>query len=214
MPARPRPIPIHFLMERDLATVLVARAQIADRVRDLGRQIAADLERELARSGNPQAGVVFIPVMTGALVFAADLIREMPIKLKLGLVAVSSYPGASVESKGVKLRSELPGDLAGKHVVVVDDILDSGQTLAVIRDLILKQNPASLRICVLLRKPGSVRIVPVEPQYVGFEIPGEFVVGYGLDYDGFYRNLPEIATLSPDAIRRDDRHASSGGTKS
>lgn len=190
-----------MLMERDVAKVLVGRAQIAARVRELGRQLAADLEHELARTG-PDSGIVFIPVLTGALVFAADLVRELPIKLKLGLVAVSSYPGASIQSKGVRLKSEIPSDLAGKHVVVVDDILDSGQTLAVIRNLILEQNPASLRICVLLRKPREVRVVPVDVQYVGFEIPGEFVVGYGLDYDGFYRNLPEIATLAPDAIGR------------
>lgn len=201
-------------MESDLAKVLVTRERIAERVRELARELGRDLGRELSAghsNGTPIPGgvqrgsdaeVVFIPVMTGALVFAADLVRELPIKLKLGLVAVSSYPGASVASKGVKLKSEIPGDLAGKHVVVVDDILDSGQTLAVIRDVVLEQRPASLRICVLLRKPRDVRVVPVDVQYVGFEIPGEFVVGYGLDYDGFYRNLPEIATLSPEAIRR------------
>lgn len=203
-------------MESDLAKVLVSRERIAERVRELAGELGRDLAKELAAHANGTAHapnhhrlgqdhdseIVFIPVMTGALVFAADLVRELPIKLKLGLVAVSSYPGASVASKGVKLKSEIPRDLAGKHVVVVDDILDSGQTLAVIRDLVLEQKPASLRICVLLRKPRDVRVVPVDVQYVGFEIPGDFVVGYGLDYDGFYRNLPEIATLSAEAIRR------------
>lgn len=198
-------------MESDLAKILVTRERIAERVRELARELGRDLGKELsgAAAGGSEAEIVFIPVMTGALVFAADLVRELPIKLKLGLVAVSSYPGASVASKGVKLRSEIPGDLAGKHVVVVDDILDSGQTLGVIRDLVLGQRPASLRICVLLRKPRDVRVVPVDVQYVGFEIPGEFVVGYGLDYDGFYRNLPEIATLSAEAIRR----GPAGGTR-
>lgn len=190
-------------MESDLAKILVTRERIAERVRELARELGLDLGKEISGAAARGIGaeIVFIPVMTGALVFAADLVRELPIKLKLGLVAVSSYPGASVASKGVKLRSEIPRDLAGKHVVVVDDILDSGQTLAVIRDLVLEQRPASLRICVLLRKPRGVRVVPVDVQYVGFEIPGEFVVGYGLDYDGFYRNLPEIATLNTAAIR-------------
>jgi len=115
----------------------------------------------------------------------------------LGLVAVSSYPGTSLESKGAMLRSELPRNLAGKHVLIVDDILDSGQTLDVLSRLIAEQKPASLRLCVLLRKPGKAKVL-VKPDYVGFDIPDEFVVGYGLDYDGFYRNLPQIATLRPE----------------
>lgn len=169
--------------------ILVTRENIAARVRELGRTIAADLES----AGDGE--VVIIPVMTGALVFGADLIRELPLKLSLKLVAVSSYPGASMASKGAKLASEIPSDLAGKHVLVIDDILDSGQTLAMVRELVEKQNPATMRICVLLKKPNAVRKREVSVEYVGFEIPDEFVVGYGLDYDGFYRNLPHIATL-------------------
>lgn len=169
--------------------VLVDREKIAARVREMGRQIARDLE------GAADDQVVLIPIMTGALVFAADLIRELPVKLSLRLVAVSSYPGASMASKGAKLAGEIPPDLAGKHVLVVDDILDSGQTLALVRSLIEQQRPASVRICVLIRKPESARVRPVSVEYVGFEIPDEFVVGYGLDFDGFYRNLPHIAAL-------------------
>ena len=141
--------------------------------------------------------VVLVSVLTGSIVFVADLIRQLPLKLSLGLVAVSSYPGTSMESKGAMMRSELPRDLAGKHVLVVDDILDSGQTLDVLGKLIWEQKPASLRMCVLLRKPGKAKVA-VKVQYVGFDIPDEFVVGYGLDYDGFYRNYPEIATLRPE----------------
>ena len=103
-----------------------------------------------------------------------------------------------MESKGVAMRSELPPNLAGKHVVIVDDILDSGQTLDLLKRLVLEQKPASVRLCVLLRKPGKAKI-DLRPEYVGFDIPDEFVVGYGLDYDGFYRNYPEIATLKPEA---------------
>lgn len=183
-------------MALEVARTLVSRQQIAARVRELGKRIAVDLEN----AGDGQ--VVLIPIMTGALVFASDLIRELPLKLRLRLVAVSSYPGASMASKGAKLASELPSDLAGKHVLVVDDILDSGQTLALVRSLVEKQGPKSVRICVLLRKPESARERPVQVEYVGFEIPNEFVVGYGLDYDGYYRNLPEIAVLAPDSAGR------------
>jgi len=186
-------------MDRDLAKVLVSRDQIAKRVAALGQKLALDLEAALARDGGSDSDgrIVLIPIMTGALVFAADLIRQMPLKLSLKLVAVSSYPGTSVMSKGAKLASELPPDLSGKHIVVIDDILDSGQTLGLVRELIEAQNPASVRICVLLRKPDAVRKREVEVEYIGFEIPDEFVVGYGLDYDGYYRNIPDIATLKP-----------------
>ncbi|MCC6971776.1 MAG: hypothetical protein IT434_16305 [Phycisphaerales bacterium] len=207
-------------MDHDLAGILVDEREIAKRVRELGAQLAADLERDLARESGSDgtAGdaansddfgkVVMIPVMTGAIVFVADLIRAMPMRLSLKLVAVSSYPGASVQSKGAKLAAEIPGDLAGKHVVVVDDILDSGQTLGLVRELIAAQKPASLRVCVLLRKPDRVRQRAVDVQYVGFEIPDEFVVGYGLDFDGHYRNVPNIATLRPEVVERVRRRAS------
>ncbi len=186
-------------MDRDLAKVLVSRDQIAKRVAALGQKLALDLEAALAKDGatDNDGRIVLIPIMTGALVFAADLIRQMPLKLSLRLVAVSSYPGSSVTSKGAKLASELPPDLAGKHVIVIDDILDSGQTLGLVRELIEAQKPASVRLCVLLRKPDSVRKREVHAEYIGFEIPDEFVVGYGLDYDGYYRNIPDIATLNP-----------------
>lgn len=186
----------------EIDQVLISRERIAARVRELAGQLAADLARQLRQE---QAGpgvegrVVLVPIMTGAMIFTADLIREMPIKLALGLVAVSSYPGESITSKGAHLASELPRDLAGKHVVIIDDILDSGQTLHLIRKGIIEQQAASVRICVLLNKQVP-RVVEVTPDYVGFDIPDAFVVGYGLDYDGYYRNYPEIATLKPLAL--------------
>jgi hypoxanthine phosphoribosyltransferase len=181
-------------MIRDLEKVLITREAIAQRVREIAQQVATDLQRD--QSGEDDGKVVLVSVLTGSIVFVADLIRELPLKLSLGLVAVSSYPGTSMESKGAMMRSELPRDLAGKHVLVVDDILDSGQTLDVLGRLIREQKPASLRLCVLLRKPGKAK-VHVDVDYVGFDIPDEFVVGYGLDYDGYYRNYPQVATLNP-----------------
>ncbi|MCC6678350.1 MAG: hypoxanthine phosphoribosyltransferase [Phycisphaerales bacterium] len=181
---------------RDIDRVLIDREAIAARVRAMGAEVAADLQRAIDRHHDPaDAQVVLIPILTGALVFTADLIRQMPMMLCLRVVAVSSYPGRSMASKGAKIAGELPQDLAGKHVVIVDDILDTGQTLAVVKRLIQEQGPASVRICVLLRKPESCRKERIDADYSGFDIPDEFVVGYGLDYDGFYRNYPQIAVL-------------------
>lgn len=182
----------------EIDQILLTRAQIADRVRELGDRIARDINAD--RAGDADAEIVIIPILTGALVLAADLIREMPVRLSLRVVAVSSYPGASITSKGAKIRGELPKDLTGKHVLVIDDILDSGQTIGLVKELILEHKPASLRTCVLLRKPESARVRAVDVEYVGFDIPNEFVVGYGLDFGGFYRNYPQIATLRPEAI--------------
>jgi hypoxanthine phosphoribosyltransferase len=179
--------------------VLIDRGRIAGRVCELGRQIAADLQREGGAGGQSQ--VVLVPILTGSIVFVADLIRQMPMMLSLRVVAVSSYPGASMVSKGAKIRGELPADLRGRHVLIVDDILDTGRTLGLVRSLIAEQGPASLRVCVLLRKQVAREGPAWEPDYIGFDIPDEFVVGYGLDFNGYYRNYPEIAALSPDAAR-------------
>ena len=191
-------------MHLDIEQVLLTRSRIAFRVRELGAKIASDLAADLASDppsadGRPaEERVVLIPILTGSIVFVADLIREMPLKLSIEVVGVSSYPGKSMESKGVSIRHELPKGLAGKHVIIVDDILDSGQTLDVVTRLVREQSPSTVRTCVLLRKPGKAR-VDFKPDYVGFDIPDEFVVGYGLDYDGFYLNYPEIATLKTEA---------------
>lgn len=188
-------------MERDIERILVTREEIAQRVGEMGRELAGDLAARMSPEElETGASVVLVPIMTGAVVLVADLMREMPMKMRLGLVAVSSYPGASTESKGAHIAGELPPNLGGKHVVIVDDILDSGQTLALVRSLIAKQQPASLSACVLLEKQRQ-HAENAMAEYVGFHIPDEFVVGYGLDYDGQYRNFPEIATLKPERVR-------------
>lgn len=183
-------------MLRDIANVLISEGRIRDRVHAIG----AELAREFSRIEEDESSLVLMPVMTGAMVFAADLIRQLPFKLKLELVAVSSYPGKSMASKGAMMASELPKDLEGKHVLIIDDILDSGSTIAVLKSLIEEQNPASVKVCVLLEKVRKDGPPIAKADYVGFEIPDEFVVGYGLDYDGYYRNHPEIVTLHEDAL--------------
>ena len=172
-----------------LGRVLIDRERIAQRVGELGEQIAADLVH-----GEPSANVVFMPVLVGSFIFAADLVRTMPVMLSMRLVTVSSYPGAAIQSKGARLRGQVPHDLGGRHVIVVDDILDTGQTLTLLRELILDQEPASLRICVLLRKIRP-SMPDIHADYVGFDVPDVFVVGYGLDHSGRYRNLPDIVEL-------------------
>lgn len=178
---------------------LIDRERIARRVAELGREITSDIERELEGRGGPDAEVVLLCALTGALVFTADLIRHMPLKLAVRTVTVSSYPGTAITSQGVNIRGEIPTDLAGKHVLIVDDILDSGRTLGLLRRVIAAQQPASLRVIVLLRKTKAAgRDEDVTADYAGFDIADDFVVGYGLDFDGYFRNLPDVAVLTPD----------------
>ncbi len=191
-------------MYPELERILIDREQIAQRVAELGREIAEDFAQRLNAEGeDPDSAdrVVIVPIMAGAMVFTADLIRHLQLKLRLELLAVSSYPGSATRSKGAQLASELRSDLTGKHVLIVDDILDSGQTLRLVRDLLHERGAASIRAAVLLDKQGVDRVAPPEghefAEHVGFEIPDAFVVGYGLDYDGFYRNLPDIGVLRP-----------------
>lgn len=176
--------------------VLISRDRIAERVREMGRQITADLAPALA--ADPQQRLVLMPVLTGALFFVADLVRHIPHQMNIRPVTISSYPGTATTSQGANIQGGIPTDLRGAHVVVVDDILDSGRTLGLLRRVVEAQMPASLRIAVLLRKrkPGG-REEEVNVQYSCFEIDDEFVIGYGLDYDGYYRNLPDIAVLPP-----------------
>jgi hypoxanthine phosphoribosyltransferase len=181
-------------MEREIHRVLIGRERIATRVAQIGRAIAEDLAAE------PESTrVVLVPILTGSMVFVADLIRHIPLKMSIRPVTLSSYPGAATQSQGVTLRGEIPTDLADAHVIVIDDILDSGRTLGLLKRMIQAQRPASVRLCVLLskRKSGG-RDEHVTVDYAGFEIDDEFVVGYGLDYDGYFRNLPDIVTLRLD----------------
>lgn len=182
--------------------ILIDRRRIAARVEELGRQISADLEMSLtdprnrADSSGREPGVVLVPILTGAMVFVADLIRHIPVQMSIQPVTVTSYPGTATTSQGANIRGGLPTDLQGQHVLVVDDILDSGRTLGLIRRVIEAQRPASLRLAVLLRK-NKQRDEDVQVDYAAFDIEDDFVVGYGLDYDGYLRNLPDVGVLPP-----------------
>ena len=185
-------------MEADVDRVLIDRARIAARVRELAGAIARDLGPHVATGGEPC--VTLIAVLTGSLIFLSDLIRQMPLMMRVRLVAVSSYPGTATSSVGPRMDGQLPEDLTGQHVLIVDDILDSGKTIAMVRGLVERRNPASVRTCALLRKQIA-SAMDVHADYVGFDIPNEFVVGYGLDYNGLYRNLPDVVTLKAEVTR-------------
>jgi hypoxanthine phosphoribosyltransferase len=184
-------------MRADVERVLISQDRIALRVHELAGQITDDHRR--AASANGDGELTIVPILTGAMIFCADLIRHIPMPMKIGLLAVTSYPGRSVRSQGSRVIGEMVGDLRGRHVLLVDDILDSGGTIRLVASLLKESGAAGVRTCVLLRKDRpSAREVVVD--YVGFEIPDEFVVGYGLDFDNYYRNLPDIVTLKPDVI--------------
>jgi hypoxanthine phosphoribosyltransferase len=178
----------------DIDTILISRERIAERIVEL----AEEIQRDLAGLGD-EAEIVLVPVLTGSIIFVADLIRWLPQKIRIGVITATSYPGKATRTTGRPIMGDLPPGLEGKHVIIVDDVLDSGRTIRLVREEICKRHPQSLRICVLLRKqtPAAAEI---RCDYVGFDIPDAFVVGYGLDYDDYYRNLPDIGLLKKEAM--------------
>jgi hypoxanthine phosphoribosyltransferase len=175
----------------DLQSVLLTEESIRERVAQLGQQLATDYEGQ-----NP----LVVGVLKGSVVFLSDLIRAMGVPLEIDLVCVTSY-GQSAKSCGkITLLKDLSADVKGRHVLLVEDIIDSGVTVSHLAELLSQRQPASLRVCTLLSKPAR-REVACEPDYLGFEIPDEFVVGYGLDFAERYRWLPYVAVLKPEACR-------------
>ncbi|MEI6502108.1 MAG: hypoxanthine phosphoribosyltransferase [Armatimonadota bacterium] len=173
----------------DLASVLLTEEAIQARVADLARQIAVDYEGQ-----NP----LLIGVLKGSVVFLCDLVRAMGMPVEIDLVCVSSY-GQGAQSCGeITILKDVSAPVQGRHVLIVEDILDSGLTIRHLAALLRDRAPASLRACALLSKP-SRRKVECEADYLGFEIPDEFVVGYGLDYAERFRWLPYVAVLRPEA---------------
>jgi hypoxanthine phosphoribosyltransferase len=172
---------------QDLSKVLVTREEIHEAVKKLGQQITADYQGK-----EP----MLVGILKGAVVFYSDLIREIDLPLKTDFMVVSSY-GRSTETTGVvKIIKDLSVNITGSDVLIVEDIVDSGITLSYLKNMLKDRGAASIRIATLLDKPARRR-VDLKADYSCFEIPDEFVVGYGLDYDEKYRNLPEIGVLSP-----------------
>lgn len=203
-------------MHRDVDQILIDRQTIASRIKELAGQISRDLRQPRPKASNPLANaapigkqiprhkrttgsieITLVPILAGSFMFVADLIRHLPLKMQIRMLSISSYPDTSTTSRQAQVQqqlSNLPQSLQDAHVLLVDDILDSGRTLRLAIDLLATRQPASLRTCVLLRKQRP-NVTNMHVDYIAFDVPDRFVVGYGLDYNNYYRNLPDIVTL-------------------
>ena len=179
-------------MDQDIDHILVSEEQLRQKVAELGAQISRDYEgRDL----------LMVSILKGGAVFMADLMRTVTIPRAIDFMGVSSYGGCWESTGLVKIVKDLDADLSGKDVLIVEDILDTGITLSNLLPMLRLRNPSSVKLCTILSKP-SRRKADIEPDYLGFEVPDEFVVGYGLDFDEKYRNLPYVGVLKPEIYTR------------
>lgn len=174
--------------EPDVVEILIPESDIHTRVAELGRQIEADY------AGRP---LTIVAILTGSLILLADLIRQIHIPLRVALIQASSYKGATTTAGALIINESFAPDVAGRDVLLLDDILDTGHTLATLVERMRDRGALSVRTAVLLRKQGRQQ-VHIEPDYCGFPIPDKFVIGYGLDYDDDYRHLPYVGVLNID----------------
>ncbi|AYO31882.1 MAG: hypoxanthine phosphoribosyltransferase [Thermoanaerobacteraceae bacterium] len=176
-------------MQNDIEKILISEEQIRNRLKELGKRITEDYR--------DKDNFLLVGVLKGAIIFMSDLIRHIDLPLQVDFMAISSY-GASTESSGVvRILKDLEENVEGKNLLIVEDIIDSGLTLSYMYNILKSRKPASIKICTLLDKP-SRRKADIKVDYLGFEIPDYFVVGYGLDYGEKYRNLPYICVLKPE----------------
>ncbi|WZL79637.1 hypoxanthine phosphoribosyltransferase [Eubacteriales bacterium mix99] len=179
-------------MSENVERILIDEETLQKRVREMGRQLTEDYRGK---------DLVIIAILKGAVVFTSDLIKEIKLPLSIDFMAVSSY-GVSTKSSGVvRILKDLEEEIEGRDVLIVEDIVDTGLTLHYLVENLWSRGPKSLKICCCLDKPTR-RTAPVKVDYVGFDIPDEFVIGYGLDYAERYRNLPYIGILSKDALKK------------
>ena len=175
-------------MHQDIEQILLSEAQIKARIGELGRELMNDYAGK-----NP----IFVGVLKGVVVFYADMIRAFDDHCQLDFMWISSYKGTESTGK-ISVKQDVKSDLSGRHVVILEDILDSGRSLQFVKQHLLEKGAASVRICTLLDKPeGRAPGIDIQAEYVGFTIPNAFVVGYGLDYNEQYRNLPYVGILKP-----------------
>jgi len=177
------------MLEEDIGEILITEEQLQARIAELGRQITEDYRGK---------DLLLVCVLKGGVMFLSDLMRHIHTPHEIDFMAVSSYGGTSTESSGVvRILMDLATNIEGRNVLIVEDIIDTGYTMDYITRILKERKPASIRICVLLNKPERRRI-PIPLDYVGFNIPNKFVVGYGLDYNELYRNLPFVGVLKPE----------------
>ena len=179
-------------MMPDVREVLIPFSEIQEKVREMGRLITEDYRGEKP---------LLVGILRGAVVVLGDLMRNIDLPCEIDFMDISSYGTGTSSSGVVRILKDLEEDITGRHVLIVEDIIDTGLTLSYLRRTLLARKPASLEICALLSKP-SRRQVDLEVKYMGFEVPDEFVVGYGIDFAGAYRNLPDIYALKPEATSR------------
>ena len=172
-------------IEDDVEQILIGGEELAERIRQLGQQITEDYEGK---------DLIVVGILKGASLFMSDLIRKIEGKISIDFMVVSSYGNASETSGVVRIIKDLDMDITDKHILLVEDIIDTGLTLAYLKEYLCNRKAASVRICTLLDKPCR-RSKPVDVEYIGFEVPDEFIIGYGIDYAEKYRNLPYIASL-------------------
>lgn len=168
-----------------VGTVLLTKEQIEDRARELGAEIARDYKGE---------EIYLVGTLRGAVMWMADMMKNIENDMEIDFVMASSYGSSTTSSGVVKIKKDLDGDICGKNVIIIEDIVDTGTTLKFLKDNFAARNPKSIKICTLLDKPDR-RVADVKADYVGFPIDNLFVVGYGLDYDQKYRNLPYISYI-------------------
>ncbi len=173
-------------LEKDIKTVLISKEEIAKRVKEIGEEITKDYAGK---------DVVLVGILKGAMPFLCDLMREIDLPVTLDTMLVSSYGNSTVSSGHVKIRKDLDKDIRGKHVIVVEDIIDTGNTLSMLLPLLKERGAASVELAVCLDKKER-REAQVDVKYIGFEIPDEFIVGFGCDYAEKYRNLPDVCVLN------------------
>jgi hypoxanthine phosphoribosyltransferase len=180
-------------MMPDVKEVLITSQEIEDKVREIGARITEDYRGEKP---------LLIGILRGAVVIMSDLMRHIDLQCELDFMDISSYGTGTSSSGVVRILKDLEEDITDRHVLIVEDIIDTGLTLSYLLRSLQARKPASLEICALLSKP-SRRRADLEVRYLGFEVPDEFVVGYGLDYAGAYRNLPDICVLKPEVFAAD-----------
>lgn len=180
-------------MDRDIKEVLLTEAQIQTRIAEMGEELTREYADKFP---------VVVGVLKGVVVFYADMVRQIKVPCEMDFMAISSYSGTNSTGKAV-VKKDISADIKGRHVLILEDIYDTGNSLSFTYDYLMEKEPASIKICTLLDKPARRKPgITLTPDYVGFTIPDAFVVGYGLDYDEKYRNLPYVGILKPEAYSK------------
>lgn len=173
-------------MTKDVERILITEDEIAKRIKELGEEITNDYK--------DKEDILIIGVLKGSVIFLSDLIRNINLPVKMDFMIVSSYANGAVSSGSINIKKDIDTDIKGKHVIIAEDIIDSGITLSNLYKVLLEREPKSLKICTLLDKKER-REAEIDVDYIGFDIPNEFIIGYGLDYAENYRNIPYIGIL-------------------